>query len=244
MLDDIADQMAKILGRFRHNKDGVWIADGDQARFTGLFLEAKHLLDEGLGAANSFSMQLAFQQAEGVANFAGTQSYHSVEQAIEVVRSGARMLRRKAAAPPPSMLPTAAVAQYVSLARIEALRKLRAHDLDLGRLVRMCEELNSVFAAGNYLATSMLVRAIEDHVPPIFNAADFGAVVASMPGRSVKDSLDHLHRSLRKIADTWLHQQMRRREALPTETQVDFRQDLDVLLGEIVRTIEESTGRP
>jgi hypothetical protein len=40
---------------------------------------------------------------------------------------------------------------------------------------------------------------------------------------------------LRKIADGFLHQPIRKAESLPTSTQVDFRQPLDQLLGEIVR---------
>lgn len=48
----------------------------------------------------------------------------------------------------------------------------------------------------------------------------------------------HLDKSLRKIADSFLHTQIRKKETIPNATQVDFRRDLDVLLGEIVRILK------
>ena len=45
----------------------------------------------------------------------------------------------------------------------------------------------------------------------------------------------NLNSSLRNIADAHLHVQIRQSEILPTQTQVDFRADLDALLAEIVR---------
>jgi hypothetical protein len=37
------------------------------------------------------------------------------------------------------------------------------------------------------------------------------------------------------MIDSYIHAQIRSKEVLPSKTQVDFRQDLDVLLQEIVR---------
>ena len=48
-----------------------------------------------------------------------------------------------------------------------------------------------------------------------------------------------LDKSSRKIADSFLHTQIRKHEsALPTFTQINFKHDLDVLLQEIVRVIK------
>jgi len=47
----------------------------------------------------------------------------------------------------------------------------------------------------------------------------------------------HLENSARRIADAHLHTQIRARETLPTATQVNFSNDLDVLLAEIVRIL-------
>ena len=48
-----------------------------------------------------------------------------------------------------------------------------------------------------------------------------------------------LEKSSRKIADSYLHTQIRKNESsLPTETQINFKNDLDVLLQEIERKIK------
>ena len=43
-LEGIAGEMDAILSRFKRTRDGVWIADGDGAKFTGLVLEARDLM--------------------------------------------------------------------------------------------------------------------------------------------------------------------------------------------------------
>jgi hypothetical protein len=235
VLDGIADEMDAILGRFSHGRDGIHISTGDQAKFRGLVLEARDLLSLSvLGPLNNFGLQLEAARQEGTQNFMVSQSYHSVEQAIGIVRSAANALRRRTSRPPNLAVVAAGHRPYVDLKRIEQLRGAGQTSHDLARLVRMCEELNSVFAGGNLLATTMLLRAIVDHVPPIFGTPNFGQYTSSIAGRSIKASMIRLDKASRDIADTWLHQQIRRTETLPTATQVDFRQELDLLLGEVL----------
>jgi hypothetical protein len=50
--------------------------------------------------------------------------------------------------------------------------------------------------------------------------------------------MNHLDSSARKIADQHLHAQVRNSEVLPNIVQVDFSNDLDVLLAEIVRVLK------
>ena len=129
-------------------------------------------------------------------------------------------------------------AGYVNEDRLEALRKLPNDRFDLSKLVRLCEELNSSYASGNYFATGMLVRAIIDHVPPIFGFDRFRQVVANYSGtRSFGEAMRGLDLLFRKMADQYLHEVVRSREELPNNTQVDFRQALDLLLGEVVRLL-------
>ena len=97
------------------------------------------------------------------------------------------------------------------------------------------EELDLSFRNGCYLATAMLVRAILDHVPPIFGVTTFSAVVK----KSFRESMLNLENSSRKIADQHLHGQIRDSETLPTARQVDFSPDIDVLLAEIVRILKQ-----
>jgi len=72
--------------------------------------------------------------------------------------------------------------------------------------------------------------------PPIFDQRTFTEVANNYAGtKSFKASIRTLDRSLRNIADQHLHSPIRSSETLPNARQVDFGNDLDVLLAEIVR---------
>lgn len=89
------------------------------------------------------------------------------------------------------------------------------------------------------LAMGILVRAVLDHVPPIFGCKRFSEVANNYSGaKSFKEAMGHLETTSRKVADSFLHIQIRKSEALPTRTQVDFRNALDMLLQEIVRVLK------
>lgn len=130
--------------------------------------------------------------------------------------------------------------QYVELSRIEELRGLAPRGFDLSKLVKMCEELNLCFSIECYFAVAMLVRAILDHVPPIFGYKSFSEFACNYAGaKSFKQSMANLENSSRKIADHHLHVQIRKSETLPNRTQVNFSNDVDVLLSEIVRILQK-----
>lgn len=127
---------------------------------------------------------------------------------------------------------------YIHENRLDELRGVESDDFDLSKLIRFCEELNSAYQNKNYLSVAMLVRAILDQVPPIFGFKAFVEVANNYGGKSLKKSFQNLQNSSRNIADAHLHEPIRSRESLPNETQIDFRNDLDVLLGEIVRILK------
>jgi hypothetical protein len=125
---------------------------------------------------------------------------------------------------------------FVAPSRIEELLTSKSKAFDFTKLVRLCEELNLCFSAECYLATSMVTRSVLDHVPPVFGCKTFQEVANNYPGsKSFRESIQHLEKSSRKIADQHLHCQIRKSEVLPTTKQVDCSQDLDVLLAEVVR---------
>jgi len=120
--------------------------------------------------------------------------------------------------------------------RVEQLKALRSEHFDFSKLIRLCEELNVAFATESYFAAAMLTRAVVDHVPPIFGVRTFAEVANNYAGsKSFKASMKTLEQSSRNIADQHLHCQIRAAETIPTATQINFSNDLDVLLGEIVR---------
>lgn len=139
-------------------------------------------------------------------------------------------------------LATAPLSIFIDPSRLSDLRTLKVTGHDLTRLVRLCEELNACWQVGAYYAVIMLTRAIIDHVPPLFGCKSFAEVANNYAGsKSFKESMNHLERGARSIADQHLHVQIRAVESLPNATQVNFSQSLDLLLAEIIRR-HKSTG--
>ena len=99
---------------------------------------------------------------------------------------------------------------YVDPDRIAELKTISNSSFDLTKLVRLCEELNICFAGECYLSIAMIVRAVLDHVPPIFLCARFAELANNYKGsKSFKESMLNLENSSRKIADQHLHTQVR-----------------------------------
>lgn len=134
---------------------------------------------------------------------------------------------------------------FVDPERLSQLRSAKAAEYDLSRLVRLCEEIDVVFSQGCYHAVAMLTRSILDHVPPIFGVKSFSEVANNYSGgRSFKEIAQHLENSSRKIADAHLHTKIRNTESLPTRTQVDERQRMDVVLSEVLRMLAYKAKNP
>jgi len=126
---------------------------------------------------------------------------------------------------------------YVSESRINELAEIEHSKYDLTKLIELLHELNIANNHQMYIVVAMIVRSILDHIPPILECSTFSEVTNNyQSGRSFKKSMLHLQNSLRNVADSFLHQQIRKSEVLPTFSQIDFRADLDVLLAEIVRS--------
>lgn len=128
---------------------------------------------------------------------------------------------------------------YVDVKRIEELEKLRKKNYDLTRLIAVLKEINIAYKNNLKFAIPPLIRSIIDQIPPIFDKTNFAEVCGGYGSKSFKDSMNILEKSSRKIADSYLHTQIRKNESsLPTETQINFKNDLDVLLQEIERKIK------
>jgi hypothetical protein len=128
---------------------------------------------------------------------------------------------------------------FIDPKRVEELKNVTNKDFDLTRLISFCEELNDNYSRDNYLSVAMLGRSILNHVPPIFGFTTFNEVANNHGGTSFKKIMSHLNTTMRGIADSFLHDTIRKKESLPNSTQVNFSQDLDVLLAEVVRKLNE-----
>lgn len=127
--------------------------------------------------------------------------------------------------------------EYISNDRILELKNISNLNYDTTKLLQFCIELNHAYNKKSFLTIPLLVRAVIDHIPPIFEKENFAAVCGGYGTRSFQESMTHLNNSLRKIADSTIHTQIRNKETLPNEIQVNFKADLDVLLAEICRVL-------
>jgi len=137
-----------------------------------------------------------------------------------------------------SALAVGGSAWIIDPALIDQLSTARSPVLDVTFLVRMCREINSCFAHGNLVATTLLMRAILNYVPPLFGQETFTQVVAHI-GRSLKDSFDHLEKGLRKIADFHPHRRIAVKELYPSLAQVEpFKPQFELLLQQVVVRVQ------
>lgn len=129
---------------------------------------------------------------------------------------------------------------YISELRIIQLAEIKHPEFDFTRLIAMLHELNSARRNNNYLSIAFLVRAVIDHIPPVFGFKTFIEVTNNYKSSvSLKKQMENLQKSLRNVADAYLHEAIRSREDLPHYAQVDFSAALDHVLGEVVRVLKK-----
>jgi hypothetical protein len=128
---------------------------------------------------------------------------------------------------------------YIEQSRIDELASIKSKNFDLSKLIALCNELNQCSTIRSSIAVASLQRTIINHVPPIFGFENFGQVVAQYnTGKSVKKNFEHLLNSMKPISDHHLHSPVTKSDSLPNMTQVDFSNDLDVLLAEICKILK------
>lgn len=125
---------------------------------------------------------------------------------------------------------------YVDVKRIIQLEGIKSNKYDFSRLIAILKEINVCYKNDLKFAIPPLIRSIIDQVPPIFSKANFSDICGSHGSKSFKEIITILDKNSRKIADSYLHTQIRVKEsASPTETQINFKSELDILLEEIIR---------
>lgn len=129
------------------------------------------------------------------------------------------------------------MAKFISPDRISQLSRIQRKDFDPQKLIELCNELNACNESKSLYALSMLQRSLIDHIPTIFGYKSFTAFANNYPDgtKSFKTSMLKLDSVLRNIADNSIHSQARKKEINPTINQMDFTQEIDLLLGELIR---------
>lgn len=127
---------------------------------------------------------------------------------------------------------------FINSERVDELKKLKHKELDLTKLIMLCQELNDAYRIGNYYTVGILVRAIIDHVPPLFGKRTFTEVANNYGSKSFRDTMQNIEGFAKKIADGFLHTTMRRKENIPNVNTVDCKNGMDILLGEIISILK------
>lgn len=127
---------------------------------------------------------------------------------------------------------------YLDKHTLLRLTKIENEKFDLSRLIAFCKELDDNYSLGNYYSCAMILRAILDHIPPIFDKSSFDDVYSKYGGKSFKDIVKPLNETARKIGDNYLHTQIDKKVIQITKTQVDFQANIDFLLNEVAKILE------
>ncbi len=123
---------------------------------------------------------------------------------------------------------------FVDETIIEEIQNLEFPGLDTKKLIRFCEELNTCYMSGNYISCLLLIRAVMNHIPPVFGFTKFEQV-AAQSAKSVKKSFQILQDNARALSDLHNHMPMRSREPIPTRSQVEpYRASFEILMHEII----------
>jgi len=127
---------------------------------------------------------------------------------------------------------------YIDINTLLRLNKIESDNFDLSRLIAICNELDDNYSLENYHSCGMLLRAILDHIPPIFDKKNFDDVCAQHGGKTFKDIMRPLNETAKKIGDDYLHTQISKKVLAVTKTQVSFQPNLDMLLNEVAAILE------
>jgi REase_DpnII-MboI len=86
-------EFAAILSRFKSNRDGIWIGEGDDPILRQHVREIIDLFNEIFGK-NGYSQQISDEFNNGITNFSGSPSFKSVENILSVIRAVLTRLNR------------------------------------------------------------------------------------------------------------------------------------------------------
>ena len=209
---------------------GAYLRDDDEAIFKQKTLIIIDLLDDFFGQKNKYSNTIAATIYNRKGGLISGISYGDATEIIAICEAAKERFPIQEFVKSKNL--------FIDQLRIQKLIEISNKRFDLSKLIRLLEELNLNFINECYLSCAMISRAILDHIPPIFGYSTFIEVSNNYEGKSFKGNAQHLQNSLRNIADAYLHQPIRQKESLPTQTQINFSNDMDVILSEIIRILK------
>ncbi|RWO40429.1 MAG: hypothetical protein EOS11_19705 [Mesorhizobium sp.] len=233
-LSKISDQITKIFAKSVTDPLPYEVYASTLKR---LVMEAEAVISLHFGPGNSFSLNLIPAMQANEKGFLGRSLMTVMGEANQIIFGAINHMIRE----PLLGVQFKAISKpvYVDASTISAMGELSHPEFDFSRLIQMCRELNTAHQSECHISVIFLVRAIIDHIPPIFGENSFAVAANKLP-HSKKKTFLNLQNSSRNIADSYLHQHIRRRENQPTATEVNFSQDLSVVLGEVINAVRSA----
>lgn len=126
---------------------------------------------------------------------------------------------------------TASIDSFVNPRKIYSLKELKSDKFDFSILIKMCRELNNNYSNSNYLSVFLLLKAICDHIPQIYNMHSFSQVSDYYQNsRSNKISL----RNLLSLAEIDSNALISSYDKFIGNDLISMSQDLEALLEKII----------
>lgn len=123
---------------------------------------------------------------------------------------------------------------YIPNETLAQLENIQSDKFDLSKLIQLCKELNIAWKTNSHYLTIFAVRAIVDHVPPIFGfntfkevCNNFGPPTKYKSFKSVTSRLKDVGKEVGNIA---IHDPIKKTVPVISSQEVDFRIELITLL--------------
>lgn len=137
---------------------------------------------------------------------------------------------------------------YVALGLLNDLETAAANTKwEVHKLIALCRELNDNYMAGNPYSSSAMVRAVLDHIPPVFGHRDFKQVAAQYPFAVQQTDKAHAQRltAFKEVAHDVMHRPIS--ATVPTLSMGDLPEPvrLNAMLQELLTVLrKEATAGP
>ncbi len=137
---------------------------------------------------------------------------------------------------------------FIDRELIDQIRNIKSEKFDFTKLISLCNELNINYLNKCYYSVTLLIRAIIDHIPPIFELTSFERFVNEYKSvnssknsskDSFKDAMKHLNNILRNVANIHIHEMINKKHVDPSQGLIDFRSPLALLLSEIIKKMSK-----
>jgi len=199
--------------RFYKDRDSFFYSKEAEARREDLIKRYEEIKELVIQANNGAVPSISMFGYDGVDVFANsyssynsTSAFHCLKVAPEYIIKAIGYFGGKKISRTPSR-PKQDGSVYVKKEIVESFRKKRGK-FNYGKLFTLLKELNKNFQENNPYSALALIRAILDHIPPLFGTNDFSIVASNYKWGSTDKKYMKQLLNTKAVADDVLHRQI------------------------------------